>query len=206
MSGAHSGSHRASSPRALGAAFPGVLAAAQADAGWAYHRLFKSLAGSVAAYLRSQGAEDPDDLTNEAFMRAFTRLGGFEGSESGFRSWVFTIARNALLDERRRRARRPAVDLHAPVEDQPVAGAERQALDRLGTEQVRALLDQLAPDQRDVLLLRLVADLSVDQVAAVLGKQPGAVKQLERRAVATLRRRLGADDPEGSSPYLRTPE
>ncbi len=206
MSDASSRPHRGSPPRALGVAFPSVLAAAQADAGWAYQRLFTSAAASVASYLRSRGAEDPDDLTNEVFMRAFTQLSKFEGSEAGFRSWVFTIARNALLDERRRLARRPSVEHHAAVHDQPVVGAEPEALDRLGTEEVRSLLDQLAPDQRDVLLLRVVADLSVDQVAVVLGKQPGAVKQLQRRATAALRRRLGVEDSERPGPYLKTPE
>jgi RNA polymerase sigma factor (sigma-70 family) len=184
----------------LGPAFPGVLAAAQADAGWAYQRLFRSLAGAVASYLRGQGAEDPDGLANEVFMRAFRQLQSFDGTESGFRSWVFTIARNALLDERRRQSRRPLVDDRATIRDQPVASGEVEALARLGTDEVRQILDQLVPDQRDVLLLRVLADLSVEQVAAVLGKQPGAVKQLQRRAAATLRRRLGTDIPDGGSP------
>ena len=191
---------RAAQGQLLGASFPSVLAAAQADAGWAYERLFRSLAGAVASYLRGQGAEDPDGLTNEVFLRAFRQLGRFDGTEAGFRSWVFTIARNAFLDERRRQSRRPLIDERAPLREHPMPGGEVTALTRLGTEQVRELLDQLAPDQRDVLLLRILADLSVDQVASVLGKQPGAVKQLQRRATATLRRRLGVEVPEAHSP------
>ena len=70
------------------------------------------------------------------------------------------------------------------------AGAEEQALDRLAVEEVHHLLDGLTSDQRDVLALRLVAQMGVDEVAVLLAKPPGAVKALQRRALATLRRRL----------------
>ncbi len=184
-------------PLSFGVTFPSVLAAAQADAPWAYQRLFEWLGRPVAGYLRGQGSDDPDGLANDVFLRAFTNLRGFEGDEERFRSWVFTIAHNLLSDERRRRRRRPT------IADKPVAdgagtrSTESEALIRLGAERVDALLDELAPDQRDVLLLRIVADLTVDQVALALGKTPGAVKQLQRRGLQTLRRRL--PQPEGGN-------
>ncbi len=64
-------------------------------------------------------------------------------------------------------------------------------LDRLGKEWVRSVLDRLAPDQRDVLLLRVLGDLTVEQVAETLGKSVGAVKQLQRRGVAAAARITG---------------
>ncbi len=174
----------------FGTAFPEVLAAAQADSPWAYRRLFEWLARPVAGYLRGQGADDPDGLANDVFLRAFTNLGGFRGDEDRFRSWVFTIAHNHLVDERRRRGRRPVVD-DRPLEEHTASDdTEAAALDRVGGERVRRLLDELSPDQRDVLLLRIVADLTVEQVAGTMGKTPGAVKQLQRRGLAVLRRRL----------------
>ncbi len=60
----------------------------------------------------------------------------------------------------------------------------------LSDQRLRVLLDGLSPDQRDVLLLRIVADLSIEDVAATLGKRRGAVKSLQHRALATLRRQL----------------
>ncbi len=71
--------------------------------------------------------------------------------------------------------------------------AEAAALATLGTERVRRLLEGLAPDQRDVLALRVVADLTVEQIAEALGKSTGAVKALQRRALAALRRRLAEE-------------
>lgn len=180
----------------IGAAFPEVLAAAQANGPWAFERLFVAWSPGVAAYLRAQGAEDADGLANEAFLRCFRSLVSFEGDEDAFRSWLFTIAHHLLVDDRRRRARRPqpaagVVDAGRVL---PGGHVEDDSLVGLGTAWVREQLDTLAPDQRDVLLLRILGDLTVDQVAAVVGKRPGAVKALQRRGLAALRRRL---DEEG---------
>ena len=66
-------------------------------------------------------------------------------------------------------------------------------MEAMGVQRVREVLATLAPDQRDVIALRVIADLSVDQVAAALGKQPGAVKALQRRGLASLRRQLAEE-------------
>ena len=180
--------------RAFGAAFPQVLAAARADAPWAYQRLFEWLGGPVAGYLRGQRAHDPEALANEVFLRAFSNLGRFEGDEGAFRSWVFTIAHHQLADERRRLRRRPPATSDVPADLPGPACTEAEALARLGTTRVERLLDELSADQRNVLLLRVVADLTVEQAAEALGKSAGAVKQLQRRALDALRRRLGDDE------------
>jgi RNA polymerase sigma factor (sigma-70 family) len=174
--------------------FAGLLTAAQAGGEWAYDRLYRSLAPAVAGYLRVQGAAEPDDLTSEVFERAFLKLSGFSGSEAQFRSWVFTIAHNRLTDERRRLGRRPQrADGEVPETVAADTDVEAEAARRLATERVRRLCDGLAPDQRDVLLLRMLADLTVEDIAVALGKSPGAVKALQRRALATLRRQLERD-------------
>ncbi len=185
------------STAAFGAAFPQVLDAARADAPWAYQRLFEWLGRPVAGYLRGQGAQDPDGTANEVFLRVFTNLHRFDGNEAAFRSWVFTIAHHQLADERRRLRRRPPAAGEVPPDLAGPACTETEALARLGASRVSLLLDELSPDQREVLLLRVVADLTVEQVAEALGKSTGAVKQLQRRALGALRRRLGAQDQEG---------
>ena len=180
---------------APGPAFDKVLAAAQTGAGWARTRLYEWLAPVVTGYLRARGAGDPDDLTSEAFVRVFSGCGSFTGDEAQFRSWVLRIAHCRLLDARRAQNRRPQTESldseRRPLPDEATtATAEDEALQSLGAERTRKLLDGLTPDQRDVLSLRVIAGLTVKEVAASLAKQPGAVKSLHRRALTALRRNL----------------
>jgi RNA polymerase sigma-70 factor (ECF subfamily) len=178
----------------FGGQFDAVLMAAQDGAPWALERVFTALAPVVTGYLRLQGSAEPEDLTSEVFLAVLRNLRGFQGDEAGFRSWVFTIAHRRLLDERRRRARRPpheqlvdaaetfALELTAP--DDVEGSVDRS----LGAQRVRSLCERLVPGQRDVLLLRLLGDLSIEQVAATLGKSPGAVKALQRRGLLAIAR------------------
>lgn len=174
----------------IGEAFGSTLAAAQTGAPWALERLYHSLAPAVAGYLRVQGCSDVDDVTSDVLYRALTGVRSFSGDEPQFRSWVFTIAHNRLVDDRRRRARRPQLadqELHHAAAT-PAGDVEEDALRRLSTDRVRRLCEQLPPDQRDVLLLRMAAGMSLREAAATLGKSVGAVKALQHRAVEALRR------------------
>ena len=182
----------------LGPGFEQVMAAAGQGAGWAFTRLYEWLSPAVAGYVRAQGATDPDDVTSEVFLAAFSSLGSFSGTEAQFRSWVFTIAHRRIIDDRRARTRRPPPlsfedEGSARTGGRVRASAEDDALDAMGMDRIREVLDKLAPDQRDVIAMRVIADLSVEQVAAALDKQPGAVKSLQRRALASLRRQLSAE-------------
>jgi RNA polymerase sigma factor (sigma-70 family) len=159
--------------------------------GDAWTELYRRLAPAVAGYLRLRGARDADDLTSETFLGVFRNIGRFSGAGPEFRSWVFVIAHRRLQDERRRAARRP-VDPVDQVRDgpgrrEPAGHVEDDVFAALEAADIRDLCDQLAPDQADVLLLRILGDLTVDQVAAVVGKSPGAVKQLQRRGLTALR-------------------
>ena len=172
-----------------------MLDAAKSGAPWALERLWRTYAAAVAGYLRVQGADDPDGLTSDAFLGAFRAIAGFDGGEPQFRSWLFTIAHRRLIDERRRNGRRPVASLDEVAMD-ALGGAEdpeAEALRSLATARVRSLCDELVPDQRDVLLLRIVGGLTVDEVAASLGKSAGAVKALQRRALAALRRKMSRE-------------
>ncbi len=174
-----------------------VLAAAQAGDERAWTHLFGELAGPVTGYLRLRGAAEPEDLTSEVFLRVARGIHGFAGSDAQFRSWVFTIAHHLVLDERRALARRPQVEAGSSVDGASGApatpGADETAIDRLELERVATMLQDLTPDQRDVVLLRVLGELSLQQVADILGKETNAVKQLQHRAVAALRRRVEQD-------------
>jgi RNA polymerase sigma factor (sigma-70 family) len=144
----------------------------------------------VAGYLRVQRAIEPEDLTSEVFLGVFSGLATFDGAEPQFRSWVFTIAHRRLLDERRRAARRPHQTTLDADPERAGGDVEREALDSLSERWVGDVCGHLSADQRTVLLLRVVADLTVEDVARVTGKTPGAVKALQRRALGALRRKL----------------
>src|ERR687889_1506381 len=93
----------------IGLPFDDVLAAAQAGAAWAFEVLYRELSPAVTGYLRLHGAAEPDDLASETFIGVLTGLAGFRGDEDDLRAWVFTIAHRRLVDDWRRRSRRPQV-------------------------------------------------------------------------------------------------
>jgi RNA polymerase sigma-70 factor (ECF subfamily) len=164
--------------------------AARAGSVAAFERIYRLLAPSVASYLRWNGAADVESLANEVMAQVHRNLHRFTGDAAAFRSWAFTIAHHRMVDDRRATGRRPVIvdsDIH---ETTVVGNAEDDALALLSDDDLRRLVERLSPDQRDVLLLRIIADLSLDDVAAALGKRRGAIKSLQHRALATLRRQL----------------
>ena len=173
-----------------------LLVAAKAGEAWAWRELFTSLSPAVAGYLRVQGVREVDDVVSDVFMGVFRGISTFEGSMLQFRSWVFVIAHHRLIDDRRRQSRAVPFSYDAP--EVPDAAPSREdaaseALDRMSAARVITLCQRLVPDQRDVLLLRLVGDLTIEQIGETVGKSVGAVKALQRRGLAALQKILVAE-------------
>lgn len=179
----------------IGAAFDDVLAAARMGGSWAWQAIYEDLAPVVAAYLRARGAPDPDDLMGEVFLQVVRDLGTFEGGEREFRSWVFTVTHHRYLDWVRYSSRRPAEPADHTVlsEMGPVGHVEEEALRSLRLATVRELLGRLTPEQQDVLMLRLFGEMTLEEVAQVLGKRVGAVKQLQRRGLLALQKEISEE-------------
>ena len=181
---------------ATNASFAQRLAAARRGDPWACQWIWDTYAGRINGFLQARGTPEVEDVLNDVFLGVFTGLERFSGTEPMFRAWIYRVARNKRVDALRRSVRRPAatsmtVDaMGGDVEDEAVAALEDADL--------RALLSGLTPAQRDVIVLRFVADLSIEQVASVLETAPGAIKALQHRAVAQLRKKISAD------PYPRT--
>jgi RNA polymerase sigma-70 factor (ECF subfamily) len=174
-------------------AFPAVLLAAQSGASWACTNLWVDHAPAVTAFLRARGSYEPEDLTSEVFLAVFDQLERFRGGEAEFRTFVFTIAYRRLVDELRKRSKRGHdVEWSDELDARRSPSAEHEAIENLTDASARAVLDGLPPDQRNVMVLRIVADLTVEQVAEILGKRPGAVKALQRRALQSLRKKFSA--------------
>jgi RNA polymerase sigma-70 factor, ECF subfamily len=168
-------------------------------------RLYTAYAPALFRFFVAEvgNRQEAQDLTGSVFLSVIEGLPGFRGPVEALGGWLFRIARNDLYDLRRKQARSPGL---APLDDHldeaaMAAGAddpEELAIERLEGSQVMAALQQLSPDQREVLLLRMGAGLTAPEVAAALHKTTGAVKSLQHRGLARLARLLGLRSPHDS--------
>ena len=174
---------------ALGDEFDGVLNAARTGSSWAVAVLYRDIQPSLLGYLRAQEPGHAEDLASDTWIGVGNGIGRFEGPESAFRGWVFTIARRRVLDLRRQRGRRKTDAV--PVEQFAAIPAaedpEQAVLAALSGDDARELIMSLLPeDQADVVLLRVIGGLDTNQVADILGKRPGSVRVLQHRALRRL--------------------
>lgn len=181
--------------------FASLLAAARAGDAAAWAELYHTIAPVLVGYLRAQRIADPDDVAGEVLLQVVRDLDRFDGDRVRFRSWVVSIAHHRVIDAARQARRRPAVTM--PNEALPPSIATDDpvsvVLAQEGLGELEPVLATLTDDQRTVLLLRVVADLPVVEVARVLGRGEGAVKQLQLRAVRAMRQALDAQ-PEARLP------
>lgn len=168
-----------------------VVDAAQHGDGQAFRTVYDCLAGTVLGYLRAKGVADPEAVTSEVFLTVWSKLASITGGAVGLRKVVFTVAHARMVDAHRATSRRPPVTEYEPHADtRTVASAEEDAHVTLGTSRVVEILAMLPDEQREVLTLRLVADLSLEDVADIIGKSVGAVKQLQRRGLVSIRQAI----------------
>lgn len=150
--------------------------------------VYRTYASHVLGYFTARGVEDPEAAMQEVFLSVLPRLDSVHGGSAGLRTFIFSVAHARMVDDHRRRSRTPAHLTFEPELDQREdASAESEALERISPQEVLGLLDGLPNDHREVLSLRLVAGLTVEQAAEAMGKSAGAVKQLQRRALLKLR-------------------
>ena len=172
-----------------------VVRAAMDGDGAAFRAIYEDLAPSILGYLSAKGVSDPEAVTGDVFLALLPRLPELIGGAAGLRTLAFSIAHAWVVDEYRARARRPVSTSYEAADDpRRVESAETSAQRSLDTERVVRLLNLLDGDQREALTLRIIGDLSIEQVAEILGKSQGAVKQLLRRGLITLRSALAGQD------------
>jgi RNA polymerase sigma factor (sigma-70 family) len=153
--------------------------------------IYVAFAQRVVGFLRARGVADPEDAAGEVFLQVARDLRRFPDAqdEIAVRRWVFTIARNRAIDAARRARRRPRSS-DSQVPDQPAV----PAAEPLDPTLVAALL-RLTVDQREVIALRFVADLPIEDVARMTRRSVGATKALQHRALENLRQSVSADPP-----------
>jgi RNA polymerase sigma-70 factor, ECF subfamily len=186
----------------LGERFPQVLAAARAGEDWAVAVLYRDLHPRVLAYLRQRCRDEAEDVAQETWMDVARALPRFDGGETDFRRLVFVIAKRRSIDHARRAAARPSVPM--PESDmalRQLGNAEDDALERLSAQDAVSVISQLlAPEQAEIVLLRVLGGFSAEEVAAIMDKRPATVRSLQHRA---LRRLAQAISPEGATETLR---
>jgi RNA polymerase sigma-70 factor (ECF subfamily) len=170
---------------------PDVIDRARGGDRVAFAELYDAHCDAVYRYIlyRVREPSDAEDLTSEVFTRAFANIHRYRWQGKSFLAWLYTIARNAVTDRRRRE--RPTVDLddaYGVAEEGPTA--HDRAVRGEQVDALRGAVKHLTSEQQEVLVLRFVENMSSRQVAKVLGKNEGAIRALQFRALGRLRKIL----------------
>lgn len=147
--------------------------------------LWRELQPAVLRYLWVVCGDAAEDVASETWLQAARDLSAFTGDATAFRVWLFRIARNRGIDERRR-AQRRREEVADVVEPGAVRDVAHDVVERSGTAWALGLISSLPADQAEAVMLRAVVGLDVAGTAAVLGKRPGAVRIAAMRGLRRL--------------------
>ncbi len=158
--------------------------------------LWRTYQHLLLRYFRGKRMADPDDLASSVWLKVASSLPRFEGDEPDFRRWLFTIAARSRIDDLRsttRRSEQTQLEI-AQAERRHAPDASEEAERSLALERAIATVRSLPPDQAEAVLLRVVAELSVDEVATIMGRSEGAVRVLMHRGLKRLAERTPVTD------------
>lgn len=164
-----------------------VLDAARTGEREAFAELWRTHQGHLLRYLRAKRVAHPEDVASQVWIDVAGSISRFDGNGADFRAWLFTIAHRRSVDEVRMAVRRPevlddraGVDLAMPHTDDEHAAAG-------ALERAVALVQELPPDMAEAVMLRVVHDMEMSQVAAVMQRTEGNVRVLLHRGLKKLR-------------------
>jgi RNA polymerase sigma-70 factor, ECF subfamily len=133
---------------------------------------------------------DAEDLTTQTFLKMLEKIGKFKWQAAPFSAWLFRIAHNLAMDHFRANRRwQPEEEVPEPEPDEATS-AEAGALESIGRKSMLELIDELSPEQQQVLTLKFVFNFANAEAATILGKTEGAVKSLQHRALVSLQKQL----------------
>lgn len=183
--------------------FTELIAAARGGDSDAITAIYRLEQPRLLRVLRAEVGDAADDVASQTWLEVMGALRRFEGDERGFRALLFTIARRRVADHRRTQRRKPTTPtsphdlhvLHAAADARRSSDADVLA-QLSGDEAVRAITDLLSADQAEIVLLRVVAGLTVAEVAGIVGRKEGAIRVQQHRALKRLADALTKDDPD----------
>ena len=154
----------------------------------AFAQLFEAYYDSVYRFMFFRIGDRPEaeDLASKVFIKAWEKRRQYRARRGKFKTWLFTIARNTLIDHYRTQkdhAALEAVEAVVPSEDPPL---EEWIGQRLESEKILAAMGQLTQDQQQVIVMKIVEGFSTKEIAGAMGKRPGAVRALQMRGLQAL--------------------
>ena len=163
--------------------------------------LYEEYYDKIARYIfiRIGDRTEAEDLASEVFLRALRSLGSYRSQSERMRAWLFRIAHNLVVDHLRKMSKRRGESLDGM--EIPDEFCLEEVVER--NSQIEILsraLERLTPAQREVIGLRFFAGLSSAEVGTILGKSGGAVREMQRAGLVTLRRLMGDDMNPGTVP------
>lgn len=137
---------------------------------------------------------DAEDLTTQTFLKMLESIGKFRWQSAPFSAWLFRIAHNLAMDHFRATKRwQPEEEVPEPEPDESTS-AEAGALEAIGRRSMLDLIDDLSPEQQQVLTLKFVFNFANAEAATILGKTEGAIKSLQHRALVSLQKQIEKRD------------
>jgi RNA polymerase sigma-70 factor (ECF subfamily) len=133
---------------------------------------------------------DAEDLTTQTFLRMLESIGKFRWQWAPFSAWLFRIAHNLAMDHFRANRRWQPEEVVPEPEPDETTSAEAGAFEAIGRRSMLELIDDLSPEQQQVLTLKFVFNFANAEAATILGKSEGAIKSLQHRALASLQKQL----------------
>ncbi|HEV2591431.1 MAG TPA: sigma-70 family RNA polymerase sigma factor [Gaiellaceae bacterium] len=133
---------------------------------------------------------DAEDLTTQTFLKMLESIGKFRWQSAPFSAWLFRIAHNLAMDHFRASRRwQPEEEVPEPEPDESTS-AEADALQSIGRKSMMELIEDLSPEQQQVLTLKFLFNFANAEAATILGKTEGAIKSLQHRALASLQKQI----------------
>ena len=141
-------------------------------------------------YFRVDDQQLAEDITSQVFLKAWEKLHSYQIDSSPFIAWIYRIAHNTVVDNYRTRKTSISLENVKPAEISHIDGIDEKLDLQLESQQLRAALQELTEEQQQVLILKFVAQRSTEEIAQQLGKQPGAIRAVQMRALQGLARYL----------------
>lgn len=157
----------------------------------AFAQLYDAYVERVYRFIYFRISEDvaTEDLVSQVFLKAWENMGRYKVGSSPFIAWLYTIARNLVIDHYR--AKKDMLPLEeAAVLPSDMQGPDEEAQTRFDLQAMRDALQFLTPDQQQVLILKFIAGLPNENIAKIMNKREGTIRGLQMRALQTLSKYL----------------